>query len=149
MSKRQLTIGHLMMGSFLIIVQQMPAQGLFGNKPLTAFQNILGFIRNIKVQVIWVRNMSSISLSLSLSSHIFLSSIIICCQREHKIDGHVILWSGKSIMTISDFLLFFSSITRVVAYLSRVLESAFTALEGLNKQAFLAELVWSFVVHHL
>ncbi|XP_059635018.1 exocyst complex component SEC10b-like isoform X2 [Cornus florida] len=30
--------------------------------------------------------------------------------------------------------------TRVVAYLSRVLESAFTALEGLNKQAFLAEL---------
>ncbi|CAJ2663257.1 unnamed protein product [Trifolium pratense] len=30
--------------------------------------------------------------------------------------------------------------TRVVAYLSRVLESAFTALEGLNKQAFLSEL---------
>jgi hypothetical protein len=30
---------------------------------------------------------------------------------------------------------------RVVAYLSRVLESAFTALEGLNKQAFLTELV--------
>ncbi|KAI5345697.1 Hypothetical predicted protein [Prunus dulcis] len=30
--------------------------------------------------------------------------------------------------------------TRVVAYLSRVLESAFTALEGLNKQAFLTEL---------
>ncbi|XVF50289.1 hypothetical protein PTKIN_Ptkin04bG0084300 [Pterospermum kingtungense] len=30
--------------------------------------------------------------------------------------------------------------TRVVAYLSRVLEAAFTALEGLNKQAFLAEL---------
>ncbi|KAI7735316.1 hypothetical protein M8C21_029733, partial [Ambrosia artemisiifolia] len=30
--------------------------------------------------------------------------------------------------------------TRVVAYLSRVLESAFTALEGLNKQSFLAEL---------
>ncbi|GAU31994.1 hypothetical protein TSUD_359390 [Trifolium subterraneum] len=29
---------------------------------------------------------------------------------------------------------------RVVAYLSRVLESAFTALEGLNKQAFLSEL---------
>ncbi|KAF8118171.1 hypothetical protein N665_0006s0164 [Sinapis alba] len=29
---------------------------------------------------------------------------------------------------------------RVVAYLSRVLESAFTALEGLNKQAFLTEL---------
>lgn len=34
-----------------------------------------------------------------------------------------------------------SPFTRVVAYLSRVLESAFTALEGLNKQAFLAELV--------
>lgn len=33
---------------------------------------------------------------------------------------------------------------RVVAYLSRVLESAFTALEGLNKQAFLTELVWQF-----
>ncbi|CAH9086696.1 unnamed protein product [Cuscuta epithymum] len=30
--------------------------------------------------------------------------------------------------------------TRVVAYLSRVLESAFTALDGLNKQAFLSEL---------
>ncbi|KAL3638483.1 Exocyst complex component 5 [Castilleja foliolosa] len=30
--------------------------------------------------------------------------------------------------------------TRVVAYLSRVLESAFTALEGHNKQAFLTEL---------
>ncbi|KAH1075524.1 hypothetical protein J1N35_027852 [Gossypium stocksii] len=30
--------------------------------------------------------------------------------------------------------------TRVVAYLSRVLEAAFTALEGLNKQAFLTEL---------
>ncbi|KAK9279507.1 hypothetical protein L1049_013186 [Liquidambar formosana] len=30
--------------------------------------------------------------------------------------------------------------TRVVAYLSRVLESAFTGLEGLNKQAFLTEL---------
>ncbi|KAK9068325.1 hypothetical protein SSX86_012436 [Deinandra increscens subsp. villosa] len=30
--------------------------------------------------------------------------------------------------------------TRVVAYLSRVLESAFTALEGLNKQSFLTEL---------
>ena len=30
---------------------------------------------------------------------------------------------------------------RVVAYLSRVLEAAFTALEGLNKQAFLTELV--------
>ncbi|XP_076909669.1 exocyst complex component SEC10a-like [Bidens hawaiensis] len=30
--------------------------------------------------------------------------------------------------------------TRVVAYLSRVLESAFTALEGLNKQSFLGEL---------
>ncbi|GMY23754.1 exocyst complex component SEC10b [Fagus crenata] len=30
--------------------------------------------------------------------------------------------------------------TRVVAYLSRVLESAFTALDGLNKQAFLTEL---------
>ncbi|KAK2650202.1 hypothetical protein Ddye_017691 [Dipteronia dyeriana] len=30
--------------------------------------------------------------------------------------------------------------TRVVAYLSRVLEAAFTALEGLNKQAFLSEL---------
>ncbi|KAI3829255.1 hypothetical protein L1987_03374 [Smallanthus sonchifolius] len=30
--------------------------------------------------------------------------------------------------------------TRVVAYLSRVLESAFTALEGLNKQSFLSEL---------
>lgn len=29
-----------------------------------------------------------------------------------------------------------------MAYLSRVLESAFTALEGLNKQAFLTELVW-------
>ncbi|RZB59064.1 Exocyst complex component SEC10a isoform C [Glycine soja] len=34
-----------------------------------------------------------------------------------------------------------SACTRVVAYLSRVLESAFTALEGLNKQAFLTELV--------
>lgn len=33
-----------------------------------------------------------------------------------------------------------SACTRVVAYLSRVLEAAFTALEGLNKQAFLAEL---------
>ncbi|MFQ6654153.1 hypothetical protein Gotur_025240 [Gossypium turneri] len=30
--------------------------------------------------------------------------------------------------------------TRVVAYLSRVLETAFTTLEGLNKQAFLTEL---------
>ncbi|XP_019233264.1 PREDICTED: exocyst complex component 5-like [Nicotiana attenuata] len=30
--------------------------------------------------------------------------------------------------------------SKVVAYLSRVLELAFTALEGLNKQAFLAEL---------
>ncbi|XP_039025390.1 exocyst complex component SEC10b-like [Hibiscus syriacus] len=30
--------------------------------------------------------------------------------------------------------------TRVVSYLSRVLEAAFTALEGLNKQAFLTEL---------
>ncbi|XP_041000120.1 exocyst complex component SEC10b-like [Juglans microcarpa x Juglans regia] len=30
--------------------------------------------------------------------------------------------------------------TRVVAYLSRVLESAFTALDGLNRQAFLSEL---------
>ncbi|KAK4437993.1 Exocyst complex component SEC10b [Sesamum alatum] len=30
--------------------------------------------------------------------------------------------------------------TRVVAYLSRVLEAAFTSLEGLNKQAFLTEL---------
>ncbi|KAM7275207.1 hypothetical protein ACFE04_017073 [Oxalis oulophora] len=30
--------------------------------------------------------------------------------------------------------------SRVVAYLSRVLETAFTALEGLNKQAFLTEL---------
>ncbi|GAB4849653.1 Exocyst complex component 5 [Ancistrocladus abbreviatus] len=30
--------------------------------------------------------------------------------------------------------------TRVVAYLSRVLEASFTALEGLNKQAFLTEL---------
>ncbi|GJR72395.1 exocyst complex component SEC10A-like protein [Tanacetum coccineum] len=30
--------------------------------------------------------------------------------------------------------------TRVVAYLSRVLESAYTALEGLNKQSFLTEL---------
>ncbi|KAG9132528.1 hypothetical protein Leryth_008452 [Lithospermum erythrorhizon] len=30
--------------------------------------------------------------------------------------------------------------TRVVAYLSRILEAAFTALEGLNKQAFLSEL---------
>ncbi|CAN1309062.1 Exocyst complex component SEC10a, partial [Linum perenne] len=30
--------------------------------------------------------------------------------------------------------------TRVVAYLSRILESAFTALEGQNKQAFLTEL---------
>ncbi|XP_074264471.1 exocyst complex component SEC10b-like isoform X2 [Silene latifolia] len=33
-----------------------------------------------------------------------------------------------------------SACTRVVTYLSRVLESAFTALEGLNKQAFLSEL---------
>ncbi|EPS72505.1 hypothetical protein M569_02253, partial [Genlisea aurea] len=33
-----------------------------------------------------------------------------------------------------------SACTRVVAYLTRVLESAFTALEGLNKQAFLTEL---------
>lgn len=32
-------------------------------------------------------------------------------------------------------------LARVVAYLSRVLEAAFTALEGLNKQAFLTELV--------
>ncbi|KAH6770217.1 exocyst complex component sec10 [Perilla frutescens var. hirtella] len=31
--------------------------------------------------------------------------------------------------------------TRVVAYLCRVLESPFIALEGLNKQAFLTELV--------
>ncbi|GKB85164.1 exocyst complex component SEC10-like protein, partial [Tanacetum coccineum] len=31
--------------------------------------------------------------------------------------------------------------TRVVAYLSRVLESAYTALEGLNKQSFLTELM--------
>ncbi|MFS7896735.1 putative exocyst complex component Sec10 [Helianthus anomalus] len=30
---------------------------------------------------------------------------------------------------------------RVVAYLFRILEAAFTALEGLNKQAFLTELV--------
>ncbi|RVW47047.1 Exocyst complex component SEC10a [Vitis vinifera] len=34
--------------------------------------------------------------------------------------------------------------TRVVAYLSRVLEAAFTALEGLNKQAFLTELKFTF-----
>ncbi|KAK9715956.1 hypothetical protein RND81_06G201500 [Saponaria officinalis] len=33
-----------------------------------------------------------------------------------------------------------SACSRVVTYLSRVLESAFTALEGLNKQAFLTEL---------
>ncbi|KAH9626737.1 hypothetical protein KSS87_022051 [Heliosperma pusillum] len=33
-----------------------------------------------------------------------------------------------------------SACTRAVTYLSRVLESAFTALEGLNKQAFLTEL---------
>ncbi|KAI3445897.1 hypothetical protein Pfo_002562 [Paulownia fortunei] len=33
-----------------------------------------------------------------------------------------------------------SACTRVVTYLSRVLEAAFTALEGLNKQAFLTEL---------
>ncbi|KAH9602142.1 hypothetical protein KSS87_016597 [Heliosperma pusillum] len=33
-----------------------------------------------------------------------------------------------------------SACSRVVTYLSRVLESAFTALEGLNKQAFLSEL---------
>ncbi|XP_051132725.1 exocyst complex component SEC10b [Andrographis paniculata] len=33
-----------------------------------------------------------------------------------------------------------SACARVVAYLSRVLESAFTSLEGLNKQAFLTEL---------
>ncbi|KMT12603.1 hypothetical protein BVRB_5g098420 [Beta vulgaris subsp. vulgaris] len=33
-----------------------------------------------------------------------------------------------------------SACTRVVTYLSRVLESAFTALEGLNKQAFLTEM---------
>ncbi|RRT77077.1 hypothetical protein BHM03_00014520 [Ensete ventricosum] len=31
-------------------------------------------------------------------------------------------------------------IFRVVAYLSRVLESAFSALEGLNKQSFLTDL---------
>nr|GEX10375.1 exocyst complex component SEC10-like protein [Tanacetum cinerariifolium] len=31
--------------------------------------------------------------------------------------------------------------TRVVAYLSRVLESVYTALEGVNKQSFLTELV--------
>lgn len=30
---------------------------------------------------------------------------------------------------------------RIVAYLSRVLEVAFSALEGLNKQSFLTELV--------
>uniref|UniRef100_A0A6N2MD46 Exocyst complex component Sec10 n=1 Tax=Salix viminalis TaxID=40686 RepID=A0A6N2MD46_SALVM len=35
--------------------------------------------------------------------------------------------------------------TKVVAYLSRVLEAAFTALEGLNKQAFLTEL-WRIAV---
>jgi hypothetical protein len=35
---------------------------------------------------------------------------------------------------------------RVVAYLSRVLEVAFTALEGLNKQSFLTELVTYFQV---
>ncbi|KAJ3671455.1 hypothetical protein LUZ60_007534 [Juncus effusus] len=33
-----------------------------------------------------------------------------------------------------------SACTRVVAYLSRILEVAFTALEGLNKQSFLTEL---------
>ncbi|GKD20646.1 exocyst complex component SEC10B-like protein, partial [Tanacetum coccineum] len=33
---------------------------------------------------------------------------------------------------------------RVVAYLSRVLEAAFTALEGLNKQAFLTELAFDY-----
>lgn len=38
----------------------------------------------------------------------------------------------------------FLSLVRVVAYLSRVLEAAFTALEGLNKQAFLTELVHQF-----
>ncbi|XP_052113668.1 exocyst complex component SEC10b [Arachis duranensis] len=38
--------------------------------------------------------------------------------------------------------------TRVVAYLSRVLESAFTALEGLNKQAFLTELYLQFLIWH-
>lgn len=40
-----------------------------------------------------------------------------------------------------------------MAYLSRVLEAAFTALEGLNKQAFLTELVrglanYLLIIHH-
>ncbi|KAG5616363.1 hypothetical protein H5410_016187 [Solanum commersonii] len=50
-------------------------------------------------------------------------------------------WSPKSPMH-SDIscILTASPFIRVVAYLSRVLESAFTALEGLNKQAFLTEL---------
>ncbi|KAL0334964.1 UNVERIFIED_CONTAM: Exocyst complex component SEC10b [Sesamum radiatum] len=39
--------------------------------------------------------------------------------------------------------------TRVVAYLSRALEAAFTSLEGLNKQAFLTELVWRFPLKQL
>ena len=44
---------------------------------------------------------------------------------------------------IQNNVFFFFFLARVVAYLSRVLESAFTALEGLNKQAFLTELVWN------
>lgn len=44
----------------------------------------------------------------------------------------------------------FLFVIRVVAYLSRVLEAAFTALEGLNKQAFLTELVQKFYfLHHI
>lgn len=51
------------------------------------------------------------------------------------------LWQNSDGLLIMHFTHFN---IRVVAYLSRVLESAFTALEGLNKQAFLTELVWIF-----
>lgn len=47
-----------------------------------------------------------------------------------------------SIFILSNIKRFYS--VRVVAYSSRVLESAFTALDGLNKQAFLTELVYPF-----
>lgn len=40
----------------------------------------------------------------------------------------------------------FVGFARVVDYLSRVLEVVFTALEGLNKQSFLTELVSQFAI---
>lgn len=70
------------------------------------------------------------------------------------LDSHAFFFCENSILSISSYSQFTRSLTcfrtkvlvslsnpRVIAYLSRVLEVAFTALEGLNKQAFLTELV--------